>query len=342
MVRPAVSTVALMEGGAHRQGLRHGGGLARYLQEQFLAKCPAGWQCAAERPLLEVRDRTLLGYDPRANVLLERADGSRRLWIEFEISRADPAANHAKFATAHVLRPWGEADAFVSMISAHVARGRRNLGAGMIHVMRQVGIDAFQTLLLPDLDRERIKALNHDTVALQAMRPDVLPEIERVLAVAEPVAVRNEGRLHFAADVFDVLLNLRRWNEEADDPRQAKQWRHRAVRYVVVDPATGWCAPAKFAAYVLLPSRDAASSAPMGIDSGLTFERYFQLDQAEPLFDGHRAWTYLTRRLGFSSRAYGEATIDSAAFDAWYVRRERLLQIDREQVRLLVPPSAFR
>jgi hypothetical protein len=59
--------------------------------------------------------------------------------------------------------------------------------------MRWVGIDAFQTLLLPDLDRERIKALDHDAQALQAVRPDVLPEVERVLAVAEPVAVRNAG-----------------------------------------------------------------------------------------------------------------------------------------------------
>jgi hypothetical protein len=44
--------------------------------------------------------------------------------------------------------------------------------------MRQVGIDAFQTLLLPDIDRERSTALNHDVEALQAVRLDVLPEIE--------------------------------------------------------------------------------------------------------------------------------------------------------------------
>jgi hypothetical protein len=31
--------------------------------------------------------------------------GSRRLWIEFEISRADPVANHAKFATAQLFQP---------------------------------------------------------------------------------------------------------------------------------------------------------------------------------------------------------------------------------------------
>jgi hypothetical protein len=36
----------------------------------------------------------------------------------------------------------------------------------MGHVMRQVGMDAFQTLLLPVLDRERTKALSHDAVAL--------------------------------------------------------------------------------------------------------------------------------------------------------------------------------
>src|SRR6266540_6382768 len=137
-----------------------GSHLARYLQEQFQARCPAGWRCTRERSLLDLSDRTTLGYDPRADIVLERTDGSRRLWIELEISRADPAANHAKFATAHVLRPWSAADAFVSMISAHVARGRRNLGAGMIHVMRQVGIDAFQTVLLPDLSRDRIQLLN--------------------------------------------------------------------------------------------------------------------------------------------------------------------------------------
>jgi hypothetical protein len=316
--------------------------LARYLQQQFQVHCPPGWRCTPERALLDPRDRALLGYDPHADLVLERTDGTRRLWIEFEISRADPAANHAKFATAHVLRPWAAQDAFVSMISAHIVRGRRNLGAGMIHVMRQVGIDAFQTVLLPELDRERIRLLNQDDRALQAAHPDVLPEIERVLTVAEPVVTMAQGRLHFAADVFDVLLNLRRWNDEADDPQRAEIWRRRAVRYIVLDPVTGWCAPAKFAAYVLLPPRETTVPSGSGIDSQLTFERYRQLDQAEPLFDGTRAWTYLTRRLGFSSRPYGESSVESAAFDAWYARRDHLVQVDRQRLTLLVPPPAFR
>ena len=59
----------------------------------------------------------MLGFAPRADVLLSRADGSTRLWIEFEISRADPVANHAKFATAHLFEPRTSGDTFVSMVS---------------------------------------------------------------------------------------------------------------------------------------------------------------------------------------------------------------------------------
>jgi hypothetical protein len=54
------------------------------------------------------------------------------------------------------------------------------------------------------------------------VRLDVFPEIEGVLVIAKPVAGRNVRQLHFAADVLDILLNLRRWNEEADDPRQVE------------------------------------------------------------------------------------------------------------------------
>jgi hypothetical protein len=78
-----------------------------------------------------------------------------------------------------------------------------------------------------------------------------------------------------------------------------------------------------------------------GFQQGLTFELYHQLDQHEPLFDGHRAWTHLTRRLGFVSRSYADAPIEAPLFDAWYARRADLLQVDRERLRLLVSPPAF-
>jgi hypothetical protein len=227
------------------------------------------------------------------------------------------------------------------MASAHVTRGRRNLGAGMIHVMRRVGIDAFQTMLFPGLERDRVRLLNHDAQALRAASLDVVPEIERALAVVEPVATTTQERLHFAADLFDVMLNIRQWNEEAADPGRAEVWRRRSVRYFVLDRTTGLCAPAKFAAYVLLPIRDPVMPAQPGIDSRMTFERYVRLDQHEPLFDGHRAWTYLTRHLAFAHHRYGSVPGDSAAFDAWYARWKHLVQINLQDVRLLLPPSSF-
>lgn len=58
--------------------------------------------------------------------------GARRVWVELEVSRADPVANHVKFATAHLVSPMPAGDAFVSMVSRHVVRGRSNLAAHMV------------------------------------------------------------------------------------------------------------------------------------------------------------------------------------------------------------------
>ncbi len=80
--------------------------LANYLQEAFMAQPPTGWTCRREVHVLSSDFEQLLGYSPRADVCLEAANASRRIWIEFEISRADPVANHAKFATAHLFKPF--------------------------------------------------------------------------------------------------------------------------------------------------------------------------------------------------------------------------------------------
>jgi hypothetical protein len=56
-------------------------------------------------------------------VLLLSGDRSRRIWVEFEVSRADPVANRAKFATSRFLEPEGSDDTFVSMASRHIAPG---------------------------------------------------------------------------------------------------------------------------------------------------------------------------------------------------------------------------
>lgn len=126
------------------------GNLATFLQRSFSDNCPSGWICRREVWLLPPDLEQFLGYSSRADVVLEREDGARRLWIEFEISRADPVANHAKFATAHLFQPQLENDCFVAMMSAHVERGRRNLAANTILLMRHVGMSAFQTYFVFD------------------------------------------------------------------------------------------------------------------------------------------------------------------------------------------------
>src|SRR5262245_26733603 len=125
------------------------GSLTGYLQEQFRRRCPPGWSCHPEAHILHPDLAAILGYAPQADVVLANEAEARRLWVEFEVSRADPVANHAKFATAHLFQPQPPTDVFVSMMSRHVVRGRRNLAAGTILLMRQLGMRAVQTALLP-------------------------------------------------------------------------------------------------------------------------------------------------------------------------------------------------
>ena len=94
------------------------GNLALFLQKSFIENCPSGWECFYEKPLLNLHQKALLGYSPKADVLLAKLDGSLRLWIEFEVSRADPVANHAKFATTHIFFPRPDPDIFLSMVTS--------------------------------------------------------------------------------------------------------------------------------------------------------------------------------------------------------------------------------
>ena len=45
------------------------GQLARYLQDQFMARTPRGWSCEVEARVLDTRFERLLGYAPQADVV---------------------------------------------------------------------------------------------------------------------------------------------------------------------------------------------------------------------------------------------------------------------------------
>jgi len=79
--------------------------LARYLQEAFERNCPRGWRCCTEARVVTAEVEDLLGYAPQADAVLQEVATERRVWVELEVSWADPVANHAKFATAHLFSP---------------------------------------------------------------------------------------------------------------------------------------------------------------------------------------------------------------------------------------------
>jgi hypothetical protein len=98
------------------------GTLPGYLQHAFAAACPPGWSAMAEVALLSDDLAALLGYRPQADLLLTHTAGGR-IWVEFEVSRADPVANHAKFATAHLFHPQPASDRFLAMVSPTSSAG---------------------------------------------------------------------------------------------------------------------------------------------------------------------------------------------------------------------------
>ena len=325
------------------------GQLARYLQNQFMARTPRGWSCEVEARVLDGRFEKLLGYAPQADVLLASNDGLHRLWIEFEVSRADPVANHAKFATAHLFQPQRPTDTFVSMMSSHVARGRRNLAANTVLLMRRIGMKAFQTVLLPTMEPEHIKRLNSpgsDREALKSL--DVNAEIDRALSVARPCFDSDRHQIHFVGEPLDVACNVATWNREMQTECGRKLWGRRRVRYLVFDPSTSEFAPSKFCAF--LNAKLGANADPETITLPMTMELYVSLDESERRFDGNRAQQHLTRKLGMGAVNLDDtATADAAPivgeerrlavlFQYWHAKHQDAIQLDRNGPIILRPP----
>lgn len=308
------------------------------LQRGFLDCCPDGWDCRAEVNLLPAELNTVLGYASRADAVLEKRDGTCRLWVEFEVSRADPVANHAKFAAAHLLQPQPAMDIFVSMVSSHVDRGRRNLAAQTIRLMRAIGMDAFQTVLLPGMRPEEIKALNHapaDAATLDAAA--IRGEIDRLMTVTQVCAEGADAKIYFAGDYLEVLLNLRQWNRDLDRPVDRDRWGKRLVTYFVADPVTADFAPSKFCAYIPIARLPATPPAVQG----MTVAAYSDIEQDTVIFDGTRARTHLVKNLAMRAIAPGQDPGLDRAFARWLERRRDAITLHPRGPVYLLPPDWF-
>ena len=255
-------------------------------------------------------------------MLLARADGSRRIWVELEISRADPVANHAKFATAHLFQPFAPGDAFVAMLSPHVSRGRTNLAAHAIQVMRRLGMGAFQTPLLPYVPAETVKRLNHArAVGPEFSCIDPVRELDRIFSVSSPAIAAEDARVFLAGNVSEALANVWQWNREIRTESGRAEWGRRTVTYFVHDPISGEFAPSKFCAYIAPES--AGASAPTGMDIAL----YARIERTSHRLDGHRARTHLDQGLGMRCLAPAELPGGADAFQAWASRCEPVVTV---------------
>ena len=318
--------------------------LASYLQQEFIRRTSSGWVCYPESRILSLELENHLGYRPRADVLLEREDGSKRLWIEFEISRADPVANHAKFATAHLFQPQSANDIFISMVSSHVDLGRRNLAANTILLMRCVGMNAFQTVLLPQCSPEQIKHLNQlSREALEQESLHVEREIERVTSISEAVMTTSEHRIYFASDIPDVMLNLQRWNREVSTTRGRELWGKRTVTYFVFDPKTKLFAPSKFCAYIPVESANLILEVKAdGITRPeMNLELYVMLDESDKRFDGQIARLHLTRGLAMVTQKRTDNSALSSFFDKWLEQCSESISVHPKGAVFLSPPNWF-
>jgi hypothetical protein len=295
-------------------------GLTTYLQRKFIEHCPDQWTCVAEQDLLSEELSDLLSFQSRADVLLSRKDGTRRIWIEFEISRADPVANHAKFGTAHLFEPKTSENVFVSMVTSHVTRGRHNLAASSIFLLRHIGIEAFQTMLLPQKPADAIKTLNH--LPLQQLVSDssltVTGEIERAIAVSTPIAGLRSHRIFLASNVLEVMLNLRQWNAELKTDSGRSRWGKRTVTYFVFDPRSHRFAPSKYCAFVPVRHRLGQGNPAHALPPMMDVSTYAELDESESRFDGAIARRHMCQRLYFSEEKLTNSTPEIIkAFDHW-------------------------
>jgi hypothetical protein len=281
-----------------------------------------------------------LGFRPRVDVLLTRAKDARRIWVEFEVSRAEPVANQAKFASAAFFEGSVGADAFVSMASRHIAPGRKALMATTAMFMRSVGISAFQIDLLPDSDGTKIKALNAASKeSLESAALDIAAEVDRVIAVADARLVTGWHRIHMADNAFTVSANVRTWNAEAVNPLFMRRWACRRVRFFAFDPASRGFAPSKFCAYVPAVSGAVEGRAFMSVrepPGGMTSEIYFSLGEQDSRFDGNLARMHLERRLRYRVLPISEASRDVAdAFSEWKARHRESVAVSPDAVVLM-------
>jgi len=205
-------------------------------------------------------------------------------------------------------------------------------------------MEAYQTLLLPELPPNEIKRLNHlDLVQLDNQGLQVDREIERAMAVSEPVMTMNDCEIHLAGDLLIVFLNLRRWNDDVSTQDGRRLWGRRTVTYFVYESETRLFAPSKFCAYSAVPLRSdrAVPVQASPVLGAMTVANYSRFNDGTHLLDGTRAVSHFTARLGMLLRQPGEVPDVAMQFKDWFARVEDFINIHPRGPQFVLPPAWY-
>jgi hypothetical protein len=210
--------------------------------------------------------------------------------------------------------------------------------------MRRLGIEAYQTMLLPQHTPEQIAQLNQ-------MSPDELrnaglrmkPELTRAFAISEPVFSTPQVRVHYAGELLEVMLSVRRFNIDLETVEGRKAWGRRRVRYFVYDPQRDEFAPSKFCGYLpVITHFDAACEPHEALASReMTIDLYTKIEATADKFDGNLAWKHLKRHLGMMVSSGDEHPELLERLSIWVQKRSDSVTIDPRGPVFLLSPQWF-
>jgi hypothetical protein len=309
--------------------------IAETLQRRWMEQPPAGWVASREESLIGRDEARVLGYQPKADLLLKKVDSNHRVWIELEVSRADPAANQVKFGSAHLLNPLPATDAFISLVSRHVATGRSNLAAHATWLLRASGLRAFQMVLLPQLDSDIIAQFNQGKRQIHELP---IPDLGEILRATEAVGSADGSGIYRVTNRLEVTLNIHQWNKDMADEQARAAWGRRRIRYFVYDGSSGLFAPSKFAAYTRIPE-ECTRDEPLPYNPAMTVRAYSKIPQDHSIFDGRIAWQKISS-LGFQVKKASECTtLIQKHFHTWVGRHAELLDVNFKHAEILSEPG---
>lgn len=143
-------------------------------------------------------------------------------------------------------------------------------------------------------------------------------EFERAISISESILTSSEKRIYFVANMLEVMINLRRWNQEILSEEGSVLWKKRTITYFVFDKYTKDFAPSRFCAYVPVKTRTLIE---------MTLKLYSTLE-TETCFDGNRAQSHLVKNLSMKAHKPEEITEVLPFFDKWLHKHSESINVN--------------